>query len=277
MIICKNLTRKNIGSRVSAIAIVLTLSLISASATCQDKKPLSSQIVMSNEAFNNHLIHKDSKTIIEDTVKGYLLEHPEIIVDAILSVQNKQQARDQDAQKQNLAQLSNILSQPDPGSIIGNPEGEVVITEFFDYNCGYCKLMLPRVLNAVKNNNNLQLVLIEFPILGPSSTLAAKAALAARDQGLYFPFHQNMMEFKGTLNSETINSIAKAVGLDVKRLNNDMKNPKVDERIERNKSIAEQLNINGTPAFIVGEEVIAGAISENQLIRLVNIQTEKLK
>jgi protein-disulfide isomerase len=277
MKIFRNIEKKTMAEKAYTCVFLLALTLISMPAICEDTNTLPSQRLISIDTFSNHLKSADSKSIIQKTVKDYLLENPEIIAEAIVALQNKKQVQDKSDQKKKIQQLSSILKKPDLSTIIGNPNGLVTITEFFDYNCGFCKRMLPRILSAIKSNNNLQVILIELPILGSSSTLAAKAALAARAQGLYIPFHRNMMEYKGTLNSETINSIAKEVGLNINKLTADMDNPEIDERIERNKFIAEQLNISGTPAFIVGEEVVAGAISEKQLQVLLNTQTEKLK
>ena len=206
---------------------------------------------------------------IKELVREYILENPEIIAEAITLLQANQESVKLERQQQNLAQLKPELINPPENTVIGNPDGSVTVVEFFDYNCGYCKSMFETVLDSMQDNEDIRLVLIEFPILGPNSVIASKAALASREQDLYGPFHQAMMSHRGSLNETTIMTLARGVGLDVSQLQKDMKDPSLDEIIDKNRAIAQQLEISGTPAFIVGSALIPGAVSAEQFNQLV--------
>lgn len=206
---------------------------------------------------------------IKGLVREYILENPEIITEAITLLQSKQEIEKLDRQRQNLQQLQSELQNPPENTIIGNPDGNVTVVEFFDYNCGYCKSMFDTVLETVQSNNDIRLVLIEFPILGPNSVTASKAALASLNQDLYGPFHQAMMSHKGGLNEATIMTLARGVGINVEKLQEDMKDPDLDKIIEKNRGFAQKLEINGTPALVIGDALIPGAISAERLNDLI--------
>ena len=129
--------------------------------------------------------------------------------------------------------------------------------------------MFETLLDTLQDDKELRLVLIEFPILGPNSVTASKAALASRNQDLYGPFHQAMLSHRGSLNEATIMTLARGVGLDINQLQSDMKDPDIDQIIERNRAIAQQLEINGTPAFVVGDTLVPGAVSGEQFSQLI--------
>lgn len=206
---------------------------------------------------------------IKGLVREYILENPEIIAEAITLLQAKQDTAKSDRQRANIAQLQPALRNPPENTVIGNPDGNVTVVEFFDYNCGYCKSMFETVLDTIQDDKELRLVLIEFPILGPNSVVASKAALASRNQNMYGPFHQAMLTHRGALNESVIMTLARGVGLDVDQLKADMKDPSIDEIIDRNRAIAQQLEINGTPAFIVGDSLVPGAVSREQFDQLI--------
>ncbi|HFC04906.1 MAG TPA: DsbA family protein [Rhizobiales bacterium] len=153
--------------------------------------------------------------------------------------------------------------------VIGNPNGDVTMVEFFDYNCGYCKRSLPDVMKMIKNDKNVKVVMKEFPILGEGSNFAARAAIASREQGKYWEFHLALLKKRGAVNEASVMKTAKLMGLDVEKLRKDMKAPVVDQIIKRNYAIAQQLNINGTPAFIIAENIFPGAVGFDVLSNAV--------
>ena len=152
-----------------------------------------------------------------------------------------------------------IYSDPE-APVAGNPEGAIVLVEFFDYRCGYCRRVGPTLETLLAENDDLRLVFKEFPILGPESMLAARAALAARAQGLYEPFHWALLGADGPFDLDHILGLARSVGLDDERLARDMEDPAVDALIDRNAVLANVLGIRGTPAFVVGDRMIRGAL-----------------
>ncbi len=245
------LKRKNLGK--SIIGFFLVLCALSPSAA-----------MAQNEVFS-----QNEETRIKGMVREYILENPEIIAEAITLLQAKQETAKSERLQQNLQQLQSELRNPPENTVIGNPDGSITVVEFFDYNCGYCKSMFETVLNSVQDNSEIRLVLIEFPILGPNSVTASKAALASRNQDLYGPFHQAMMSHRGNLNEATIMTLARGVGLDIDQLQIDMNDPDIDKIIDKNRAFAQQLEISGTPAFIVGEALIPGAVSAEQFNQLI--------
>lgn len=209
------------------------------------------------------------KAAIESVVRDYLMKHPEVIVEAIQGLQERQKqeaaARQQQAVQESLSALQDDPADP----VLGNPEGDVTVVEFFDYQCGYCKRVAPGLQQAVAEDGGIRLVMKEFPILGEASIVAAKAALAAERQGRYEDFHWALMQHKGGLDEATVYAVAADVGLDLERLKADMADPAIEERLAENYALAERLNINGTPAFVIGEELVPGALPMEQFRHLV--------
>lgn len=202
---------------------------------------------------------------IQGLVRAYLLENPELINEMVELLQDKQAAERDEKQKEVIAKHHDEIFNPPEATVIGNVKGDVTVVEFFDYNCGYCKSMFPALMETLAEDGKIRLVLKELPILGPPSEAAAKAALAARKQGKYSEFHQALLSSKRALSEPQIMSIAKTVGLDVVQLQADMKDKSIKDIIERNRDLARDLQINGTPAVFVGEKFFPGAMSKDNI------------
>jgi protein-disulfide isomerase len=142
--------------------------------------------------------------------------------------------------------------------VAGNPKGDVTLVEFFDYNCPYCRKAAPIIEELARGDPNLRLVFKEFPILGPGSTFAARAALASQKQDKYLAFHNAMMAYPGSIRETSTLEVAANVGLDVARLREDMEDPAIKQSIDRNLALAEDLRITGTPSFVAGKEIARG-------------------
>ena len=217
---------------------------------------------------------EDEESRIRELVREYILDDPEIIAEAITLLQARQETARVERQQQNLADLQDELRNPVENTVIGNPDGDITVVEFFDYNCGYCKSMFQTVADSMQENPDLRIVLIEFPILGPNSVTATKAALASRQQDLYGPFHQALMNHRGNLSESTIMTLARGVGLNIDQLKVDMKDPEIEEIIDKNRAMAQKLEISGTPAFVVGSNLIPGALPPDQFNRLIQEASE---
>ena len=202
---------------------------------------------------------------IRKLVKDYLIKNPEVLVEAMQKLREKQQAAERQRLKRALVALRSDIYENPESPVAGNPKGDVTIVEFFDYQCGYCKSVVDRLLKTVKDDGNVRLVFKEFPILGAQSVFAAKAALAARKQGKYNEFHEALMRLKGGINHDSVFAVAKSVGIDTKQLAKDMTDPALDKVIQKNFAIARALRINGTPAFIIGDQLVPGAVNEQNL------------
>lgn len=214
---------------------------------------------------------------IKELVKDYILANPEIILEAVQTLRRKQeetaskQARE--ALKANREQLLQSKDLP----IGGNPAGTVTIVEFFDYRCGYCKGVKPTLEQVLKADGKIRLIYREFPILGPASRVASAAALAAHKQGKYMAFHNALMGHASNVTEETIYALAKQTGIDVGKLKEDMSDPAIKDHLDRNHKLAEQLGIRGTPAFVIGDEIIPGAIGAEEFQQRVAAARESCK
>lgn len=209
--------------------------------------------------------------VIEQMIRNYIMNNPEIIVESVQRMGAREQAANQQRQRQVLVDLRESLEN-DPGShVAGNPDGDVTLVEFFDYRCTYCKRFLPVLADLAKNDPNVRIVFKEFPILGADSVVASRAALAARYQNkeLYVPFHNALMESRGVFSERRVLDIASEVGLNVDQLRRDMASSDIESTISRNYAHAEALGIQGTPGFVIGDQVIPGYINRDQLRTLI--------
>jgi protein-disulfide isomerase len=200
------------------------------------------------------------KKDIGEIVKQYLIEHPEVVQDAMNELKRRQDEAESKAQSLAIAENASKIFRSEADLVAGNPAGKVTMVEFFDYNCGYCKRAFPDVMKMIEADKDLRIVMKEFPILGPGSVFAARAALGSRKQGKYWEYHMALMAHEGKMDEEAALSIAATVGLDVERLKSDMAGADVSAVIDANMQLAESLTIQGTPAFIIDRTLIPGAI-----------------
>ncbi|MFZ5676649.1 MAG: DsbA family protein [Pseudomonadota bacterium] len=209
------------------------------------------------------------KKELGDIIRQYLLENPEVVRDAMQELERKQQEAEDSARSDTLKTMASEIFHSKDDLVGGNPKGKVTMVEFFDYNCGYCKRAFPDVMKMIDADKDLKLVMKEFPILGPGSVYAARAALASRKQGKYWEYHMAMMAHEGRIDEAVADQIAEATGLDVKKLKADMEADEVNQVIGRNMQLADSLKIQGTPAFIIDETVIPGAVGYEALAAVV--------
>lgn len=192
-------------------------------------------------------------------VRDYLINHPEVIVEAIQGMQARQERADLTEAQEALKARADEIFRDFNSPVGGNEQGDVTLVEFFDYNCPYCRKMAPLLIEAEKVDPQLRIVFKEFPILGPGSEFAARAALAAQRQGRYEAFHHALMGAKEKVSEDSVLATAAEIGLDVERLKADMQEPSIQVAIDRNMALAAALRINGTPGFIVGDQILRGA------------------
>jgi protein-disulfide isomerase len=209
------------------------------------------------------------KSDIEKIVHDYLLEHPEVIRDAIQALQAKEEQSKADAQTMAVRQNKDALFNDPATPVAGNPMGDVTIVEFFDYHCPYCKAVAGPLQKLTEEDKGVRLVMKEFPILGQDSLLASQAALASVPQGKYWEFHQALMEHRGQFDMEVIKSIAAKVGLDPAKLEADMQSDTIKPIISANHDLAQTLDIGATPTFIIGDQVVEGAVPLERLKELI--------
>ncbi|MFP4313101.1 MAG: DsbA family protein [Alphaproteobacteria bacterium] len=214
------------------------------------------------------------KSQIEEIFKNYLMENPEIITEAMTELRMKQEREAQEMAKTKIEEYKDDF-RSDRFPYAGDKDGEVMVVEFYDYNCGYCKRALPDIQAVLEQEDNVRVVFIDMPILGPSSLSASQWALAAKNQGKYFEYHVALMEHKGAKNEETLTNIAENLGLDVEQMKKDAASQAVQDQINENVTIAREMGVQGTPAFIVGDQLFRGYIGEDALLQSVQEAREE--
>ena len=205
-------------------------------------------------------------------IKDYLMAHPEVLRDAITELDTREKQAETDVRKKALAELGGKLANQADSLVIGNPDGKITLVEFFDYNCGYCKRALGDLDNLMKSNKDLKVVLRDFPILSAASVEAALVALAAHSQftgDKYWEFHRKLLSSRSTVGKEQALAVAKAMGADMDRLQQDASDPKIRAAIQESLSDAQALNLNGTPSYIVGDDAIVGAQGYDEIQKRV--------
>ena len=210
-----------------------------------------------------------AQNMTEDQVKKLaldaILENPEIIMQAVAILQQRE--KDRAASGANTVRLQ-LESDPNAPNL-GNLEGDVTVVEFFDYNCPYCRSAGETMQALLAADANVRVIYREWPILGDDSVIAARAALAAREQGKYEAFHWALMNGEGRVTEAVIFKVARDLGMDVAKLEADMVSPAVEAHIALSNALAQQLGFTGTPAFIVGDKTAPGMLSFDEITMLV--------
>lgn len=229
--------------------------------------------LVSANAEDRSAVHDEEA--IRTIVREYLRENPEVIIEALQEYERREEAarlaEQTAAMEKYVWALNNDPASPDNG-VDG---GDVTLVEFFDYQCGYCKRLFPSLMEIMEGDQNLRVVFKELPILGPASTFAARAALAAQKQDKYMAFHTALMDLRGQLSEASVMKAASEVGLDTVQLVVDMRDPSIQEHLDRNRQIAEAIGVTGTPAMVVGTQLIPGALDKNGLKQIIeNVRAE---
>lgn len=211
----------------------------------------------------------EQRQAIERIVKDYLLKNPEILLEVGKELEQRQAAA-QVAQQQRLIMenKSQIFAAP-TDFVLGNPNGDIAVVEFFDYNCGWCKRAVDEISKLAAADSNVKIIFKEFPIFGEDSVIAAKAAMASIKQGKYWDFHRALMKEQRRVTEDVVFQVAEKVGLDVAKLKSDMNNPEYDAAIKSTSDIAQGLGFEGTPGFIVDSKVHYGFLPADGLQQLI--------
>jgi protein-disulfide isomerase len=207
-------------------------------------------------------------------VRDYLIAHPEVLQEAMTELEKRQTAAESEKHKSAVKEHAQALFSSPRQVVLGNPQGNVTFVEFFDYNCGYCKRAMTDMLTLLKDDPNLKVVLKEFPVLGPGSVEAAQIAVAVRMQDKtgkkYLEFHQKLLGGRGPADRAHALAVAKDVGMDMTRLEKDLTSPEVKSTLEETFKLAEALGLNGTPSYVIGADVVVGAVGLPALQEKIN-------
>jgi hypothetical protein len=208
------------------------------------------------------------RTEIEGVIKDYLMRNPDVIREVLVEMERKQKADEESARSKAVSDLAPQLFDSSRQAVLGNPNGQITLVEFFDYNCGYCKKALDDVAKLVKAEPDLRLVIKDFPVLGPGSVEAAEVATAMRNQAKgdkYWQYHTKLMMTRGQIGKTQALAAARELGADMDRLARDAASAETRASLQEVMMIADRLQLSGTPTFVLGDEVIVGAVGQEDL------------
>ena len=210
---------------------------------------------------------------IEKIIKDYLIAHPEILEDMSVELSKRQAEAEAEKHRAAVKKNADLIFNSPRGVIVGNRSGDVNFVEFFDYNCGYCKRAMQDMLGLMKADPNLRVVLKEFPVLGPGSVEAAQVAVALRMQDpggkKYLDFHQRLLNGRGQVDKARALAAAKEAGADMAKLEKDLASPEVNATLNENFKLAEDMGLNGTPSYVIGNDVVVGAAGMEALAKKI--------
>ena len=216
------------------------------------------------------------QSVSDENIRNYLIRHPDAVAEAIQAYMEKGGITDTQS-KAALALFHNDIY-ADGYSIAGaNVNGDVTVVEFFDYRCPYCKQLYPELHEALRRDGNIRLLYKELPVLGPDSLLASQFAIAValHQPDKYAAFHDGLMQTRGALTEEYILQVARESGVDVAALRQDRQDVKIDQAIQANLKLADQLRVTGTPAFVIGDNMINGPIPADRFRELIATARKK--
>ena len=212
---------------------------------------------------------------IETIVRNYLIAHPEVLEEAMAELNKRQAAAEAEKHQASVASNAEAIFNSPRGVVLGNKDGDVNFVEFFDYNCGYCKRAMADMLDLMKTDPKLKVVLKEFPVLSQGSVEAAQVAVAVRMQDpsgkKYLDFHQKLLGGRGPADKARAMAAAKDAGLDTARIEKDLASPEVKATIEENFKLAEAMGMNGTPSYVIGKQVVVGAVGLESLKEKISL------
>jgi len=212
-------------------------------------------------------IDATQKEVIENIVREYLMEHPEVIRDAMEALEQRRVAEESERQTTAIAENREKLINSPMQVVLGNPSGDVTLVEFFDYNCGYCRRAHADMTRLISEDGKLRVVLKEFPVLGPASMEAAQIAIAVNiiAPEKYGEFHDKMLADRAQASANRAIAVAESMGIDGAKLREAVKNDTVGKTIEEVYSMANALGLTGTPSYVLGDEVVVGAVGYDEL------------
>ena len=214
------------------------------------------------------------KSEIERVVHDYLIAHPEVLQEAMAELEKRQGMAESEKHKAAVKENAQELFSSPRQVVLGNPQGNVTFVEFFDYNCGYCKRAMTDMLTLMKDDPKLKVVLKEFPVLGPGSVEAAQVAIAVRMQDKtgkkYIEFHQKLLGGRGQADKAHAMAVAKEIGMNIPQIEKDLAGAEVKATLQESFKLAEALGLNGTPSYVIGSDVVVGAVGLPALEEKIN-------
>jgi protein-disulfide isomerase len=237
--------------------------------------PLAFALVLGLPAASHAQSFNDTqRSEIQKIIKDYLVANPELLEEMSAELQKRQSVAEAEKHRAAVQKNADIIFKSPRGVVIGNRDGDVNFVEFFDYNCGYCKHAMADMLALMKSDPKLRVVLKEFPVLGPGSVEAAQVGIAVRMQDptgkKYLDFHQKLLNGRGQADKGRAMAAAKDAGADMAKLEKDMTSPEISATLNENFKLAEAMGLNGTPSYVIGKDVVVGAVGAAGLAKKIS-------
>ncbi|WP_299754547.1 DsbA family protein [uncultured Boseongicola sp.] len=210
-------------------------------------------------------------------VRAYLLENPEVLMEAIAILEERRTQDASQAEVAMLEQYSEEIFNDGYSYVGGNPDGDVTVVEFLDYQCGFCKRAFPAVEELIDSDGNIRFIVKEFPILGDASVLASRYALAVKSlygDDAYKTMHDEMMLLRGDLTPQTLVRLSGDFDFDHDDIRTEMDSEEITRIIAANRDLAARLQIQGTPSFIMGDTFVRGFLELDQMRRVVSTERQ---
>ncbi|GAB4238978.1 MAG: hypothetical protein Kow0032_25820 [Methyloligellaceae bacterium] len=227
--------------------------------TAARSQPAATPAASKTAAQQQKSLVEENREAFEALIRDYLLKNPEVLIEVSNALEQRQNERRQQARLSAISQNADTIYRASNPLIAGNPEGNVTIVEFSDYNCPYCRRAFNHLAQLLEEDTNVKVIFKEFPIFGEGSEGAARVAIAASRQGRYFDVHSALLRSSGRLDEKAALRIAEELGLDMDKLREDMKSDATQQAIAETRELAKNLGIQGTPFYLVGDQVIPGA------------------
>lgn len=210
---------------------------------------------------------------IEAIIRDYLIKNPEVLEEALNALQAKRAQEQADLQKKAVTESKDAIYNTPTDVVLGNPKGDITLVEFFDYNCGYCKRGLADIVRLIETDKNIRVVLKDYPVLGPGSIEAAAVAVALREQlkgDAYFEFHKKLLGTRGPVGKDRALAVAREVGADIEKINAAIEGKSVRASLTDSLRLGDTLGISGTPSYVIGDEVVVGAVGYDSLVEKID-------
>lgn len=225
------------------------------------------------QALDLNALSEAERAEFGNQVREYLLENPEVIIEAIDILEQRNAAAEAAADKKLVQTYADELFNDGYSWVGGNPDGDITLVEFMDYRCGYCRRAVPEVASLLAEDGNIRLVIKELPILGEASVMSSRFAVATKQvagDDAYKQVHDALLEFSGEPTEVTLRRISDGLGLDSDAIIAAMDSDQVTEEISQTRALAQRMNISGTPSFVLGTEMLRGFLPAAQMQQIAN-------
>lgn len=234
---------------------------------------LSCAVALPASALDLQNMSAEERAIFREEVRAYLMEQPQVIMEAVNQLEQRQQAQAAQADLNLVSDNADALFNDGYSFVGGNPDGDITLVEFLDYRCGYCRKAHEEVAKMLETDGNIRLIVKEFPILGEQSVLASQFAIAVKHVAgneVYKAINDSLMTLPGDMNMTTFSRLGKTYGLDMALVQAAMNSPKVAEELAQTKELAQKMRITGTPTFVLQDEMLRGYLPYDQMMMIVN-------